>query len=248
MGASKNYWIVYVNIRTCGTLKFSVSIPKKPSEIAAVLIKEEQAQRDEMQRAQKSGAENSKECMRKLNASRKSGDRKITSGNATFDEKLKANFDAMTAQLQSRTEKNTKSSSNILKTSNINESIDTTSDDNDKNLPCDMKKRTPATVPTVSSIETNGVEHCSGNSTDMNQKTESLSPPIHHASLCSTKSSSTVSVRRISLAGKRDRDKKKTKSPASSSATNRIGWACGRCTYENKGIDYVCQMCGYRKS
>jgi hypothetical protein len=225
---------------------FSID-PKKPSDIAAKLTKEEQAQRDEMQRAQKSGVENSKEYMKKLNASRKSGDRKITSGDATFDEKLKANFDAMTAQLQSRTEKNTKSSSKILKASNIDESLDTAYNDNDKHLSCGMKKRTPVTVPTVSSIETNGVEHCSSNSTDTNQKTESLSPPIHQASLRGTKPSSTIPVHRISFAGKRGRDKKKTISPSSSFTMNRIGWACGRCTYENKGIDYVCQMCGHRK-
>jgi ribosomal protein S27AE len=250
--------------------------PQNSSDIAAKLKREEQAQRNEKKRAQMTGATNSKECMRKLNATLRSGNQKVTSGNATFDKKLKANFEAMTAQIQSRMKKGKKLCINTVKITNIDESVDMSDERKKKKLSGGIEERIPMTAPSASSIEIIDVESCTdlpdssiGFSTiDMNQKDKSLPSPSHfiaspktklssskqsssarhQSSSCSTKPHTTEPVGQRLIANMCSENKKKSASPASSLGTNRVGWACGRCTYVNKGIDYVCLICGYRRT
>ena len=250
--------------------------PKKPSDIAAKLRREEQAQRDEKKRAQMTGATNSNECMRKLNATLKSGNEKITSGNVTFDGKLESTFEAMTSQLQSRMKKKVKSHTTTTKTLSIDKPVDGIYDSAKTQLSCGIEKGISLTVPTASSMEMIDVESCSDLSDRnirhstivMNHKTMPLPSSTHsiaspkkklsssipssscnnQSPVCSTESKIVQPVGRLLIANKCSVPPKKGSSPTSVLATTRIGWACGRCTYVNKGIDYVCQMCGYRKT
>lgn len=237
--------------------------PQNPSDIAAKLKREEQAQQNEKKLAQMNGATNSKECMRKLNATLRNGNEKVTSGNATFDKKLKANFEAMTAKLQSQRKKEEKLGvcSNIVKISNIDESVDTANELKKQKLAVGIEER----IRAASSIEIIDVESSTDladssmglSNINMKQKDESLtklnsskqpSSARHQSSSCSTKPQTTELVGQRSIANKCSENKKRSTSPASSVRTNRVGWACGRCTYVNKGIDYVCQICGSRRT
>jgi hypothetical protein len=240
--------------------------PQNPSDLAAKLKREEQAQQNEKKLAQMNGATNSKECIRKLNATITSGNKKVTSGNATFDKKLKANFEAMTAKLQAQRKKEKKlgACSNTVKISNIDESVDTANER--KKLAVGIEERIPVTAPAASSIDIIDVESSTDladssmglSSIDMKQKDESLTTlnsskhpsSVRHQSSSwrSTKPQTTELVGQRSIAKKCSENKKRSTSPSSSVRTNRMGWACGRCTYVNKGIDYVCQICGSRRT
>lgn len=231
--------------------------PKRPSDIAAKLKKEEQAQRDEEKLAEINGASNSKECMRKLNATISSGNQKVTSGNAIFDRELKSNFEAMTAQLRLR-----------MKKKIADGSVVAAYDGSESKLSCGIEKRISMTVPTASSIEIIDIKSCSSghdrsSAIDTNQKPVSShstgspdtklissekSSSSRRQSSCKTKPRTTTPVGRQSGPNKHTEKERKRKSRTSSLPTTRVGWACSRCTYENKGIDYVCQICGFRKT
>ena len=240
--------------------------PKNPSDIAADLKKEEEAQLNEKKRARTTGASNSQECMKQLNASIKSGKHNFTSGNATFDRKFKANFEAMTAQLQARMKTRTEScTKNKLKTDG---SLDIANHSTEKHLPCEIKERTQ---PTSSSIEMIDVGSCSDvhdkrigcSRADARQKTTSsllssncdTSPEMKFSSVtCDrsstfrTKENTITPMDQRSFANKRPGLRKRRQSTSYTLGTIRLTWACRRCTFENQGIDYVCQICGYRKN
>mmetsp|Transcript_11343 Transcript_11343/g.28669 ORF Transcript_11343/g.28669 Transcript_11343/m.28669 type:complete len:475 (+) Transcript_11343:149-1573(+) len=240
--------------------------PKEPSDIAAQLKKEEDAQLNEKKRARTTGASNSQEYMKKLNASIKSGKHNFTSGNATFDRNFKANFEAMKAQLQARMKRRTESCTKItLKTDG---SLDIANHSTEKHSPCEIKERTQ---PTSSSMEMIDVESCSDvhdkrvahSRADARQKTTSSLPSSNcntspemqfssvtcdRSSTCRTKENTITRMDQRSFANKYPGLRNRRQSTSSLLGTSRVTWACRRCTFENKGIDYVCQICGYRKT
>lgn len=246
--------------------------PKKPSDIAAKINKKEKAQQEEKKLAQTSGASNIKECIRKLNANIKSGNSKFTSGNITFDRELKANFKVMAADLQARRKKIIKPCTNNC--SKNDGSLNAGQNSAQKHLSCGIGERISLVEPTSSHIEMIDIESSSDkpdrsikrSTIDMKRK-PSLLPPSHSnaspgtklssyqkssfnchtSSLCSTEHNATKSVDQRLITNNLSDHKKRRTSPASSLVSIRVAWACGRCTYENKGIDYVCQICGHRK-
>eukprot|EP00535_Pseudo-nitzschia_heimii_P007066 CAMPEP_0197190686 /NCGR_PEP_ID=MMETSP1423-20130617/22150_1 /TAXON_ID=476441 /ORGANISM="Pseudo-nitzschia heimii, Strain UNC1101" /LENGTH=414 /DNA_ID=CAMNT_0042643133 /DNA_START=268 /DNA_END=1509 /DNA_ORIENTATION=+ len=130
--------------------------PKKPSDIAAKLKKEEQAQREEKRRAKMNGSANVSECIRKLHASMRSDDRKCTSGNATFDRVVKSNFKNLTDQLKLRMNKKQASTTIVADTlSYVDKSVDEAST---TQLSSEMAER--ASAPDASCIEYIDVEFC----------------------------------------------------------------------------------------
>jgi len=234
--------------------------PKKPSDIAAELKKEEEAQLDEKKRAQRSGASNSQECMRKLNASIKSGNQNVTSGNATFDRKIKANFEAMTAELQARMKRRTRSCRNDENCG----SLDST---NESTVSRDIKDTAQAASSSIEIIDVESSseipdESITNNKMGLREAATSLvtssnsststeqnfsSVDLDRSSMCSAKHDETITTDQRSLGDKHLGVKEKRRSPRSTLGNFRANWGCGRCTFENKGIDYVCQMCGHRK-
>lgn len=232
--------------------------PKRPSDIAAKLNSNEKAQQEETKLAQQNGASNAQDCMKHLNASIASGNSKVTSGNATFDKKLKDNFKVMTDALKARMKGKAK-----LDSSSTNETIDgplpADKESPKTQLPCEMEQHTPQQNGSLTpSIEVIDVESCpdvllsSVQTTDKDQNSTSVRPASpQNASPEPTLRTSSISfsTSRLEtkpvdqrLMGNRRSDRKKRNSGSS------MAWMCGRCTFENKGIDYVCMMCGSRKS
>ncbi len=234
--------------------------PKKPSDIAAELKKEEEAQLNEKKMAQRSGASSSQEYMRKLNASIKSGNQKITSGNATFDRKIKANFEAMTVELQARMKRRTRSRRNDENDGSLDSTNATTvtTKIKDRALVASssiemIDVETSSEVP-GESITNSGMDlreaatslvSSSTSSTSTEKKLSSFT--LDQSSMCTANHDETIMTGQRSLVDKRIKVKDRRRSPRSTLGTIRANWGCGRCTYENKGIDYVCQMCGHRK-
>lgn len=152
--------------------------PKSPSAIASKLKKEEQAQREEKIKAKMNGYANAGACIKKLNASIRSGDKKTTSGNAAFDRELKANFKAMTAKLQLQMKKN-------LASPNIAANTSSNSDKpvgkaNTKQLSSGVGEKVSMSVPDASCIECIDVESCSDTSS---RSTRNLAIDLNQSSL-----------------------------------------------------------------
>jgi len=236
--------------------------PKKPSDLAANLKKIEQAEREEKKRALMNGAASDKDHMKKLNATIQSGNQKISSGNASFDKKLKSNFDLMTADIQARMKRNVASKSVPVETSSVAEPVDEAHNrcktifSNEEN----EKSETAPTAPTTSRIEMVDVDsYCDspyenvGYSTIAVDKEFKSSPspttstPTPKTRFSSSNQSYLTHHENSSTARQDTRTRKKRKSSSASLATNRLDWACNKCTYVNQGLDYLCQMCGNRK-
>ena len=234
--------------------------PQKPSDIAARLMKQEKAQHDEKKREQMYGGAHNKECIRKLNATLKSGDQKVTSGNMAFDKKLKTNFEAMTAELKSRMKKKVKSSPESSKTSVAHKSIDSAHCGNEKELSCDVKVASSIEIidiETQPDLPNKSIEV--SNSTDSSSRlmattgtnlvsSKQSSFDSHPPTPSITKSNSMKPVDTRSVSKTRSSSRKRRTNPLSSIARNQVDWACNRCTYINKGVDYLCQICGGRRS
>lgn len=239
--------------------------PKRPSEIAAKLNSEEKAQQEERKLARANGASNVQNCMKNLNASIASGNNKVTSGNASFDKELKASFKAMTDKLKARM-KNIGKRDARSKNEIVGEPVYA----GKERSTCTSEERVSRQGSATPTVEVIDIDSCSdvllGSSltTDTNGKFTQRPPTSSSGAFpepnlrCSEQSSSSSfpalrhetksNFAGPSLITSRRSDRTKKRRSTSSLVNSRMAWSCSRCTYENKGIDFVCQMCGHRKS
>mmetsp|Transcript_6544 Transcript_6544/g.13902 ORF Transcript_6544/g.13902 Transcript_6544/m.13902 type:complete len:458 (-) Transcript_6544:540-1913(-) len=231
--------------------------PKTPSDLAAELKKELQAQRDERKRALITGAAGDMKYMEKFNENIKSGN--ITSGNADFDKKIKANFDSLVNQLQKRKQKEPESSINAFKSSSDTKNGSGENGSHNNPLSDGIKDQLSMMESSGSSFDVIDIDSCSDkphteirtstvarkNTNDAFNSRNTPPPPIRHAtSSCIANSKTTTPV----VEHPAKNQKRKRSFPSPSVPMNRVNWACDRCTYVNIGIDYVCQICSYRKA
>eukprot|EP00536_Pseudo-nitzschia_multiseries_P011200 jgi/Psemu1/243625/estExt_Genewise1.C_3700013 len=240
--------------------------PKKPSDLAAELKKELQAQQDEKKRAVITGAAGDMKCMEKLNENIKTGN--LTSGNVTFDKKMKTNFNSLVNQLRERMKKDSGTSTSAFKPLCDAKTSNGGDGDHESHFSGGSENEVVVTESffDVINIDSSSVEtHINRGETRIKPKSATFTKTASNGPSAELVFSNTTSSSVRQKPPTRDKElkpasqicggvsdkKKMTKrtSPSPSSVhTSRVNWACDRCTFVNIGIDYVCQICSYRKT